>query len=151
MAIDVSSIMLQYAQKVAKARKLSAEFVYGGFLTPLLHQTYDGVVSVVALHHLPDLWKAVALDNIRQSMKTGGRFVLRDVVFTFEPGQHAKAFDGFVNACPKTMSAETNRHIAKEYSTLDWIMDGLLERAGFKIEKKNANFASLVQYLCIAV
>ena len=37
------------------------------------------------------------------------------------------------------------RHIAQEYSTLGWIMEGLLERAGFTIEFKQEN----KEFLCL--
>ena len=151
-ATDVSPIMLQYAAKVAQGQGLAIEFTQGGFLTFQGEPAaYDGVVSVVVLHHLPDLWKAVALANIRRILKPKGRMVLRDVVFAFGAGGHAEPFDGFVNACPPSMNVETARHIAKEYSTLDWIMEGLLTRAGFSIEKKTAGTASIVQYVCVAV
>ena len=41
-------------------------------------------------------------------------------------------------------------HIAKEYSTLDWIMEGLLTRAGFAIRRVLDFRAPLIQYLCEA-
>ena len=31
---------------------------------------------------------------------------------------------------------EVTAHVREEFSTFDWIMDGLLERAGFKILSK---------------
>lgn len=43
---------------------------------------------------------------------------------------------------------EAARHISREYSTLDWIMQGLLEHAGFNVLKKKSGRACFVQYLC---
>jgi ubiquinone/menaquinone biosynthesis C-methylase UbiE len=152
VAVDVSEMMLAYAGGAAKARGLTMELVHGGFLTfEGAAGSFDGAVTVVALHHLPDMWKAVALGNLRRVLKVGGRLVLRDVVFAFGRGGHAAAFEGFVGALPATMSVEANRHIAREYSTLDWIMEGLLERAGFKVEKKTELGSALVEYVCVAV
>jgi hypothetical protein len=42
-------------------------------------------------------------------------------------------------------------HIAKEYSTLDWIMEGLLMRAGFAVQRIVDSHASRIQYLCRAL
>lgn len=39
-------------------------------------------------------------------------------------------------------------HVAKEYSTLDWIMEGLLVPARFRIQRILVGQASFIQYLC---
>ena len=33
------------------------------------------------------------------------------------------------------MRLASSDHVRKEYSTMDWIMQGMIERAGFEIEK----------------
>jgi ubiquinone/menaquinone biosynthesis C-methylase UbiE len=149
-AVDVSRTMLQYARSKAEAESLyDIDFVHAGFLMlPFADRTFDGAVSVVAMHHLPDLWKAVALQNLRRMMKPGAGLVLRDVVFSWQGDDYAACFDGFVNSCPEGMRTEVVRHIAKEYSTLSWIMEGLLERAGFRVMQKTAARAYLMNYLC---
>ena len=38
-----------------------------------------------ALHHLPDLWKVVALGRMAALLVPGGVLFLRDLVFAFEP------------------------------------------------------------------
>ncbi len=149
-AVDVSPVMLQYAAARAEADGLTGiEYVHAGFLTfPHEAATFDAAVSVAALHHLPDLWKAVALQNLHRALKPGGRLVLRDVVFAWSGDDHAAAFDRFVADCPAGMAKEAARHIAQELSTVDWIMAGLLERAGFRILRSVSNPAALVHYLC---
>jgi len=152
-AIDVSPAMLQYARARAEAEGLgSIEFRQAGFLTfsgePA---TFDAVVSVAVLHHLPDAWKAVALRNIQRLLKPEGLLLLGDVVFSWSGDDHAVCFEEFINACPEAVRAGAIGHASKEFSTLGWIMDGLLERAGFKILKTNPGKASFVQYLCRAV
>jgi putative AdoMet-dependent methyltransferase len=151
-AVDVSPAMLQYAELRAKSEGLSKiEFYHAGFLTfPAAPATFDAVISVAVLHHLPDLWKAVALQNIHRVLKPGGRFLLGDVVFSWSGQNHSACFDAFINSFPEGMRKAAIGHVSKEYSTLVWIMDGLLERAGFRILKKTASRTSFVQYLCRA-
>jgi putative AdoMet-dependent methyltransferase len=149
-ALDVSPVMLEYARSRAATEGLSGiEFVHGGFLTyNAPPAAFDAAVSVMALHHLPDAWKAVALQNVRRALKPDGRFLLRDVVFAWTGSDHAACFEKFIGECPPGMSKEAAVHAAKEFSTLDWIMEGLLRRAGFEILRVVADRAALVQYVC---
>jgi hypothetical protein len=39
-------------------------------------------------------------------------------------------------------------HIGQEYSTYDWIMDGLIDRAHFQILSKQIQEGIIVRYLC---
>jgi ubiquinone/menaquinone biosynthesis C-methylase UbiE len=151
-AVDVSPAMLRYAEARAKSEGLkNVEFCHAGFLTFSAESaTFDAVVSVTVLHHLPDLWKAIALKNIHRMLKPGGLLLLGDVVFSSSGSDPMSQFDAFVNAMPEGMREAAIGHIAKEYSTLDWIMEGLLTRAGFQILRTVADHAPLIQYLCRA-
>jgi hypothetical protein len=42
-------------------------------------------VTQIALHHLPDFWKQIALIRIAGMLKDGGRLCLRDMVYSFDP------------------------------------------------------------------
>ncbi len=82
-AIDVSSAMIAYAKQKAQTIGISnISFFQAGFLSyehngsPL-----DMIVSNLALHHLPDFWKMIALKRIYKLLKNGGTFYLGDVVF----------------------------------------------------------------------
>ncbi len=152
MALDVSPVMLRYAEDRAKAEGLTGiEFRHAGFLTfTAVPATFDAAVSVAVLHHLPDLWKAVALSNIHRVLKLGGQFLLCDVVFGSKNRHPHSQFDAFINAMPQSMHDGAVCHIAKEFSTLDWIMEGLLTRAGFAIQRIADFQAPLIQYLCRA-
>ncbi len=151
-ALDVSPAMLKYAEDRATADGLSGiEFRQSGFLTlSAVPATFDAAVSVAVLHHLPDLWKAVALANIHRALKPGGRFLLCDVVFSSKDRDPRAQFDAFLNAVPQSMRDGACCHVAKEYSTLDWIMEGLLTRADFSIEGIVDTEAPLIQYRCTA-
>lgn len=80
-------------------------------------------------------------------MKPGGRFLLRDVVFFSLDGDLCSQFDPFLAALTPTMRDRAASHIADEFSTLDWIMEGLLARAGFDIEQVLDTQAPLIQNL----
>ena len=149
-ALDVSETMLKYAVDKARQENLANfEVQHAGFLTmdvPEGH--FDGAVSGACLHHLPDVWKLVALENIHRSLKPGGQFVLRDVVFSIPPGGAATEFERFIGSVPESMCPAATGHVAKEYSTLDWIMEGLLERAGFEILSTQKVREALISYHC---
>ena len=145
--IDISEVMLQYARSRADEEKLqNLELSRAGFLThTFAPETFDGVVSGLAFHHLPDVWKAVALERIHRILKPGGRLVLLDVVFDWKSEAPEAYFERIVSAAGESRP-NFIRHIAQEYSTLAWIMEGLLTRAGFAIEQKRAAGDFLMLY-----
>lgn len=149
-AVDVSAIMLEYVKHKAAAEGLPPIATrHAGFLTmDLPAGSFDGALSGAALHHLPDQWKFVALRNVARALKQGGRFVLRDVVFRVADGAAPESvFETFAGAIPN-MRVEAARHAAREFSTYDWIMEGLLERAGFEIVEQNSPNGWFFVYLC---
>jgi hypothetical protein len=40
-------------------------------------------------------------------------------------------------------------HVKNEYSTLDWIMDGLIRRAGFRVARSEYRGGFLAAYSCV--
>ncbi len=153
-AVDVSKAMLNQARRKARtAGRTNVEFRQGGFLT-YEHDSEpaDAAVSVVALHHLPDFWKAVSLCRLASMLKPGGRLYLFDVVFSFDVAQYESQIPRFVAAMSRRMGpegqAESETHIRDEYSTCQWIMEGLLQRAGFQIDNVNCTNEFLAGYLC---
>jgi len=149
-AVDVSRAMLDYvAAKARDAGLTNVRVQHAGFLTmdvPAGH--FDAAVSAAALHHLPDLWKRVALRNVRRALKPAGRFLLRDVVFSLPEGDGGTCFERFIGRLPDAMRREATAHVAREYSTLDWIMEGLLERSGFAILDVRHEAECFVAYDC---
>ena len=143
---DVSKIMLDYvADRSWKDNLPEIAVQHSGFLTlDFPAASFDAAVSGAALHHLPDAWKYVGLLNVARILKPGGRFILRDVVFMVKDGESPETiFEGFSGGFP-AMRAEAARHVASEFSTYDWILEGLLARVGVEIlsaEKPNAAFA----------
>ncbi|MBP1909672.1 class I SAM-dependent methyltransferase [Methanolobus bombayensis] len=154
-ALDISQKMLDFAEKKAKSRKReNVRFVNAGFLTfDSGDEVYDAVVTQLVLHHLPDFWKFIALKNISSMLKSGGKFFLKDVVFSSETPD----FDSYFSQLFRTMPPETDEkiveemklHIKEEYSTFDWTMKGLIEQAGFRIEEYEHKNGFMATYLCI--
>lgn len=153
-AVDVSKAMLRCARRKTKKAKLNnIEFHHGGFLTyEHKAETVDAIVSVAALHHLPDFWKLIGLRRLSQMLKTGGKLYLFDVVFSFDIAQHVSYIKGFVQSMSDQMGPdgkqESETHLREEYSTYDWILEGLLKRAGFEIDMVNHKDGFSATYLC---
>jgi ubiquinone/menaquinone biosynthesis C-methylase UbiE len=153
-AVDLSAGMLRYAEKKAQARGVAnVQFLQGGFLT-YRHEgaSLDAIVSQIALHHLPDFWKQIALLHMAGMLAEGGKLCLRDVVYSFDPRSHGKFLDEFIlklseKAGPQ-FAGRISDHVKNEYSTMDWIMQGLIERAGFEIERAMHSHGFFALYLC---
>lgn len=154
-ALDISAVMLDYAGQKAESRgRNNIIFQQAGFLT-YQHQgePLDIVVTQLALHHLPDFWKFIALRNIHGMLKTHGKLYLRDVVFDSEVENYGEYFsrwrESMVGMAGEEFAANIDRHISNEYSTLDWVLEGMLTRAGFGVEKVNQLGHCNKAYLCV--
>ena len=152
LAVDVSSAMLTLARaKAAQAGVSGIDFQHAGFLTAdIADGTVDAIASTFAFHHLPDFWKGVALRRLHGMLKPGGRFYLHDVVIE-EP--HAlENIAAFIAQQEKAGGAflrdDAEGHFRDEYSTYDWVMDGLLARAGFALVRKQIAGGVIATYLC---
>jgi putative AdoMet-dependent methyltransferase len=112
----------------------------------------DAMISVAALHHLPDFWKQIGLKRAVAMLKPGGRLHLFDVVFPSDLDNYAAHFDEWIGFMAQKVgaefAAEAETHIREEYSTIDWIMEGLLDRAGFRIDKAEYESGFGASYLC---
>jgi putative AdoMet-dependent methyltransferase len=151
-AVDVSEAMLSVAQSKATERGVeNTEFCHSGFLRFQVSEPVDVVFSKWAFHHLPDFWKQAALFNINRMLKMAGVFMLTDVVFRYDP-DYKNTIDAMHQDLSKSFDEEfvqeTRIHIRDEYSTFDWILRGLIERAGFHIEKVNAKDMLASEYVC---
>ena len=151
-ALDVSEVMLKYAALKAREEKFAnIDFLHAGFLSfDYPRRTFDAVVSSLVLHHLPDVWKLVALEKIFETLKPGGIFYLMDVVFDWGNGRPEEYFHRVVESEPESR-ANIAMHIAREFSTTGWIMTGLLTRVGFVIESDVRHGEFLRTYCCRAI
>ena len=154
-AVDVSSAMLERCQRKCEEMGISnVLYCNNGFLT-YNHEAEpaDAVVSIAAIHHLPDFWKLVALRRAAEMLKAGGRFFLFDIVFPSEATNLEDQINTGIRSIAKQsgheLAAEAIIHIREEYSTYDWVMEGLLERAGFEIESAKYGDGFQATYVCI--
>jgi ubiquinone/menaquinone biosynthesis C-methylase UbiE len=152
-ATDVSPAMLEYARQKANRRGITnVTFADGGFLSGFRpDHPVDGVVTQLALHHLPDFWKSRAMTAIATSLRPKGRLYLRDVVFpstTFDYDAFFQAvIEGVRAHAGDDVAEQTIQHIKTEFSTLDWIVEGMIARNGLTIvEKRQEGFLSV--YIC---
>ena len=137
-AVDISEGMLQVAQQ--RAQHLGAiglRCQKAGFLSfDLPAESIDIATTQYALHHLNDFWKLIALQRIYTCLKPGGVFLLRDVVFSCHPSELANTVDAWLRWMQEERGytrAENVAHVREEHSTFAWVMEGLIERAGFRL------------------
>lgn len=142
VAVDVSPVMLALLRQKAEQSNIgNIECVQRGFLS-YEHQgePADFVYSRHALHHLPDFWKVVALQHIAAIMKPGGVFYLRDLVFSFESHEAERVIAGWLANAPEHTDigwsrSELETHLRDEHSTFSWLLEPMLQHAGFEIRQ----------------
>jgi ubiquinone/menaquinone biosynthesis C-methylase UbiE len=142
VAVDVSPVMLTALRaKVQTVGAANVELVQAGFLTyDHPGERADLVYSRYALHHLPDAWKAIALARMRRMLRTGGVLRLWDVVYDFGPAEAvdrleawcATGGDGIVGEWSR---AELEEHVRDEHSTFTWLLEPMIQRAGFTVDE----------------
>ena len=129
IAVDVSPVMLaQLQKKIAQSGMQNIETVQAGFLS-YDHQgdLADFVYSRHALHHLPDFWKVIALKRIASTLKQGGVFFLRDLIYSCNPGEIEQVLQNWLDNATDDPSvgwtrAELETHIRDEYSPFSWLV-----------------------------
>lgn len=163
VAVDVSAVMLAALRANVEAAELAnVEVVQAGFLT-YEHEgaPADLVYSRLALHHLPDFWKGVALQRVHDMLRPGGLFRLSDVVYDFDPGEAAARIDAWCATATGDDEMdigtdwarwELEEHVRDEHSTFRWLLEPMLERAGLVLD--SADFSDggvFARYLTRAV
>ncbi len=155
-AADVSSAMVSALRERAAAAGLaSLDCVRAGFLSydhpgpPL-----DGVYTRNALHHLPDFWKAVALDRIARLLRPGGVLRLRDLIYDFGPAEASHVFGRWLDHAPDDPATgytaeDYAEHIRTEFSTFRWLLEPMLAKAGFEIVTAEFSGRLYGAYTCI--
>lgn len=151
-AADVSGPMLKFAQQRSdKAGLKNITFCHAGFLTYEHNGALaDALVTGLAFHHLPDFWKGIALDRMNGMLRNGGLLYLHDVIFEHADAETniARWLDRLGEIGGAQLRDEVAAHVREEFSTFDWIMEGLLERAGFRILSKEMDEGVVGTYLC---
>jgi ubiquinone/menaquinone biosynthesis C-methylase UbiE len=156
VAVDVSPNMLAVLrEKCERSGIANVEIVQGGFLSYEHHgEPADFVYSRHALHHVPDFWKAIALVRIAAMLKPGGGLLLRDLVYSFNPDHAAAAIESWLGGAAADARsgwtrAELETHLREEYSTFTWLLEPMIERAGFTIRDAQHHAAIYAAYTCV--
>jgi ubiquinone/menaquinone biosynthesis C-methylase UbiE len=152
-AVDVSGAMIERAKKKLDGDIHNLRFINAGFLSyEQVGEPVDLVITKAAFHHLPDFWKQIALLRINRMLKMGGLLYIHDVVFQFDPREYDAKIDswiaGFEKVAGEEFRSEVETHIRDEYSTFGWIMNGMLDKAGFSVEKCRSDDGFLTEYAC---
>lgn len=151
-AVDVSRTMIEAARrKAAAAGADGIEFHHAGFLTYEHHgDPVDAISTMLAFHHLPDFWKGVALKRMNGMLKPGGLLFFRDVIV-----EEQNALENIATLIGRQeelggefLREDAEIHFRDEYSTYDWVMEGMLVRSGFAIESKTFKGGVFGTYLC---
>ncbi len=158
VAVDVSPAMLDHLRAKLGDRGVgNVECVAGGFLT-YEHgpEPADLVYSRYALHHLPDFWKARALVRVADMLRPGGILRLSDVVYGFDPAEAETCLEQWMAQMASEsveggwIRAELEEHVRDEHSTFTWLLEPMLEKAGFTIE--HADYSEdriFARYRCV--
>jgi SAM-dependent methyltransferase len=156
IAVDVSPLMVQVIRDHAAAHGLrNIEVLQAGFLS-YKHQgpPVDGVFSRNALHHLPDFWKAIALERIASILRPGGILRIHDVIYDFAPSEAQAEFDRWLNEAvddPASgyTAADFAEHIRSEFSTFRWLFEPILAAVGFDILSAEYSRSVYGAYTCL--
>lgn len=149
--VDVSKEMLAHAQRASARQGVTVHWHHAGFLD---YEHMAGAADVVtaksALHQLPDFFKQQALLNAAQLLRPGGLFYLWDVIFTFPPEEADAHVEEWLDAAGTTgFTRETfATHVREEFSTYDWVLAGMLTRAGFEIVSRDFPRPTHGEFVC---
>lgn len=157
VAVDISAPMLADLDMRVKQRGIiNLECVRAGFLTYVHRgEPADFLCSRHALHHLPDFWKAHALARIATMLRPGGVFLLRDLVYSFDLRDADRVLEEWLARASQRPDvgwtrAELETHVRDEHSTLTWLLELMLERAGLKIQEREYSDSQIyATYTCV--
>ncbi|MBA0052215.1 class I SAM-dependent methyltransferase [Streptomyces sp. AJS327] len=156
VAVEISPAMRAALRARAEEEGLDRlECVAAGFLS-YTHEgpPADAVFSRHALHQLPDFWKALALTRLAATLRPGGLLRLRDLIYDVQPTEAEPLLDDWLRqAHPDPATGYTVEdlatHVRTEYSTFRWLLEPMLDQAGFDILDVRYEHRVFGSYLCV--
>ena len=157
VAVDVSEPMLERLRADVTARDLdNVHVVHAGFLS----YEHDGEPPTLvhtrnALHHLPNDQKAEALRRIAALLAPGGRFLLRDLVWSFPREDADGVLERWFEAAAEDPArgwtrAELEEHVREEYSPWGDELEAMLADAGLEILERDVRSQIYADYICVS-
>ena len=155
VAVDVSPPMTAALRARIETSGLdNVTVVEAGFLTyEHRGEPADFIFTRNALHQIPDFWKAVALDRMSAIVCPGGTLRLRDLIFDFAPDEADERIESWMSGAVDDASVgwtadELAEHVRGEFSTYSWLLDVMLQRAGFDIVERTFRRSAYGAYTC---
>lgn len=158
IAVDVSLPMLAQLHAQLAETGLddgSVEVVNTGLLS-YEHSApaADAVHTRNALHQLPDAFKAIALSRIAQMLRPNGVLRLRDLVYDTTPDRFEELLDAwFAGAADDPArgytAADLAEHVRTEHSTFTWLLEPMLNAAGFEVVDRDIRRGVYATYTCL--
>ena len=141
IAVDISAAMVEAMRtRMVERAATNVECVQAGLLS---YEHVGGLVDFIytrnTLHHLPDFWKGIALSRMADLLRPNGILRVRDLVFSFELDEaEARIADWIESAAVERPEdgwtrEELMTHVRDEFSTFSWLLEPLIEQAGFQI------------------
>jgi len=152
--VDVAEEMLAFTRERAADAGFAVSLHHAGFLSyEHAGPPADVVTTRSALHQLPDFWKQAALLGIARYVRPAGLLYVWDLMFSFPPAEYAehvqRMIDEFGRPDGEGFSrADFEAHVREEFSTYTWILEGLLDRAGFAVEESAFPRPTHGEFLC---
>ena len=157
VAIDISPAMIALLRvKLALSRIRNVDVVQAGFLSyEHIGEPAGFAYSKNVLHHLPDFWKAIALERIAAAMGAGGVLVLRDLVYSFAPQERVEVIESWLDSAASSAAdgwtrPELEAHLREEFSTYSFLLEAMLGRAGFEVRAVEYSASKVfARYTCV--
>jgi ubiquinone/menaquinone biosynthesis C-methylase UbiE len=156
VAVDVSPAMLGVVRsRAAEAGIGNIECVQAGFLSyQHAGPVADAVYTRNSLHQVPDFWKALALDRIARMLRPGGILRLHDLMFDCQPAEVETVVGRWLAGAVRSpadgyTSEDYAEHLRTEFSTFRWLLEPMLDAAGFDIVASEFDRSVYGEYTCL--
>ena len=152
--VDVAEEMLAFTRRRAADAGVDVSLHHAGFLSyEHTGPPADIVTTRSALHQLPDFWKQAALLRIAPYLRPGGLLYVWDLMFSFPPAEYAEQVQRMIDEFGRLdgegfTRADFETHVREEFSTCSWIIEGLVEPAGFTVEESRFPRPTHGEFVC---
>ena len=156
VAVDVSPAMRAALEQRVERLGLGNVTVVAAGVLSYEHEgaPADAVYTRHALHQVPDFWKGIALARMAAVLRPGGLLRLRDLVYDFDPTEAGPRIEAWLSGAVADPAVgwtadELADHVRSEFSTYSWLLDVLLDRAGFDVVDRSFRRGAYGAYTCI--